>query len=232
MAEKNCVGQPRTSARLDAKNYNDITPQPKNNNNNDLLENNYTDIANTTDNDKNGSNDEDNMEQWDFKGLYSAEEILSDNPPQCDTDDCGNIACSKWTQTFLPKNEWKTCAACLDNEGWPTEDDEGLPATPLSNIHSDAILANCTNDQFQTAESMIEAGLLVEDVDNDEDNDVDYRNDEVNEECDDEGEDYDGENASLQKKRKRRGGKRKGSTSNKKQPSSAKKNGKEKEKKK
>ena len=40
-------------------------------------------------------------------------------------------------------------------------------AQPLSNIHCDAILANCTNDQFQTAESMIEAGLLVEDVDND-----------------------------------------------------------------
>ena len=224
MAEKNCGSQPRTSARLDSKNYNDITPQQKNNND-DLLENN----DNTTDNDKNGSNDE---APWDFERLYSAEEILSNNPPQCDSEHCYNIACSKWTSVFLPNNEWNTCASCLDNEGWPTEE-EGLVAQPLSNIHSDAILANCTNDQFQTAESMIEAGLLVEDVDNDEDDDADYRNDEVNEECDDEDEDYDGaENASPQKKRKRRGGKGKGKgrTSNKKQTSSAKKNGKEKKK--
>ena len=222
MAEKNCGSQPRTSARLDSKNYNDITPQQKNNND-DLLENN----DNTTDNDKNGSNDE---APWDFERLYSAEEILSNNPPQCDSEHCYNIACSKWTSVFLPNNEWNTCASCLDNEGWPTEE-EGLVAQPLSNIHSDAILANCTNDQFQTAESMIEAGLLVEDVDNDEDDDADYRNDEVNEECDDEEEDYDGaENASPQKKGKRRGGKGKGRTSNKKQPSSSKKNGKEKKK--
>jgi len=102
----------------------------------------------TPESDKNKDDEDDSTdEKWDLTHIFTMEELNSDKPIICMTEDCPLQACSTYVSSLdsSAENPWSSCIDCQENDfgGWPVLESE-FPITFMTEEHREALCDKCT----------------------------------------------------------------------------------------
>lgn len=83
-------------------------------------------------------------ELWDLKMVLGVAQICKAKR-QCQTPDCGLVACTVWESRLHPGEPWFTCLDCQDRDfgGWPDRKEE-LPIDAIGRDLQEAMTEKCT----------------------------------------------------------------------------------------